>query len=54
MFAATRAQAEFRLAGSGSEFSAALGCEAGDDEELGGELAVVEQGQQRGIGFRDR
>jgi hypothetical protein len=39
--------------GGGGESVSGFGFQAGDDEELGGEVAVVEEWEQRGIGFRD-
>lgn len=42
MFAAAGAEGEVGFAGGGGEFGAEGGFEAGDDEEFGGEFAVVE------------
>lgn len=53
VFAAAGAEGIVGLLRGGGEFAADAGAEAGDDEELGGEFAVVEQRQERGVAFRD-
>jgi hypothetical protein len=53
VFLAARADAVFGFARGGIQHGADLGLKSGDDEKLGGEVAVVEEQKQGGVGFRN-
>jgi len=53
VLAAARAEWELGFLGSGVELGALGGAELGDDEKLSGEIAIIEQREEMGIGLWD-